>query len=144
MPRYCVEPHRGVQNQGFPVSARIFSLIPDEDCHEVDRAAILDLLGDAAEVKLEGRVLPVVRTRAAGISQAGSLTEKIRAWASATEAQDDPLLDCLAQLEEATPERIAASIVGRPRVVARNDTTHFLCLSDDSCASTTTTGVVTG
>lgn len=93
---------------------RVRWIIPDEDRHEVDRAAILRLLGEAAEVKLEGRVLPVARTRAAGISNAASLTDKLRAWARATEAQAEPLIDCLAQLQNSSPEKLAAAILQRP------------------------------
>lgn len=85
--------------------------IPDEDRHEVDRAAILQVLSCAEEVKLEGRVLPVVRTRAAGITQAASLADKVRAWARATEAKPDPLLACLERLQTGTPETIAAQIL---------------------------------
>ena len=50
---------------------RVRWTVPEEDRHEVDRSAIQRIFGAAAEVKLEGRVIPVVRTRAAGISQRG-------------------------------------------------------------------------
>ncbi len=87
--------------------------IPDEDRHEVDRSAIQRMLHAAAEVKLEGRVVPVVRTRAAGISQAATIADKVQAWAKATEAKAGPLLACLEALQVRTPESIAAEILER-------------------------------
>jgi exonuclease SbcD len=85
--------------------------VPEEDRASVNRAAIEAVLAGAAEVKLEGRVIPVVRTRAAGISQEASIVGKIRAWANATEADAMPLLMCLEALESRTPEEIAAGIL---------------------------------
>lgn len=82
-----------------------------EDRHEVDRALIQRELGRAAEVKLEGRIVPVVRTRAAGISRAASLADKVRQWAQVTEAKPEPLLACLAQLEAETGEVIAGRVL---------------------------------
>ena len=81
--------------------------VPDEDRHAVDRDAIRKALEGAAEVKLEGRIVPVVRTRAAGISQLPSLADKVRAWAQATDAKPEPLLSCLQMLLSLTPESIA-------------------------------------
>jgi exonuclease SbcD len=73
---------------------RVRWTVADEDRHEVDRALIERELGRAAEVKLEGRIVPVVRTRAAGISRAASLADKVRQWAQVTEAKPEPLLAC--------------------------------------------------
>ena len=87
--------------------------VPDEDRHEIDRGAIGRLLKTAAEVKLEGRIVPVVRTRAAGISQASTIAEKVRAWARATEARAEPLLECLEALQTRFPETIAADVLNR-------------------------------
>ena len=58
--------------------------VAEEEQATVDRAAVLAALDGATEVKLEGRVIPVVRSRAEGISQAHSLAEKVRRWAEAT------------------------------------------------------------
>ncbi len=85
--------------------------IPDEDRHEVDRTAIQNLLCHAAEVKLEGRIIPVVRTRAAGISQAATIADKVRAWAKVTEAKPEPLLACLDLLQLHSPEEIATTVL---------------------------------
>jgi exonuclease SbcD len=86
---------------------RVRWTVADEDRHEVNRAAIQKLLEGAAETKLEGRIVPVVRTRAAGISQLASLADKVRVWATSTEAKPQPLLDCLQALASQAPEAIA-------------------------------------
>ena len=87
--------------------------LPEEDRHEVDRSAIQGIFGTAAEVKLEGRVIPVVRTRATGISQESSIAAKIAVWARLTEARAEPLLACLEALQTHAPEEIAANIIER-------------------------------
>ena len=90
---------------------RVRWTVADEDRHEVDRALIERELRCAAEVKLEGRIVPVVRTRADGISRAASLADKVRQWAQVTEAKPGPLLACLAQLEAETGEDIAERVL---------------------------------
>ena len=69
------------------------------------------MLGDAAETKLEGRIVPVVRTRAAGISRLPRLADKLRAWARVTDVNAEPLLMRLAELGEHTPEDIAERLL---------------------------------
>ena len=69
------------------------------------------ILAGAAETKLEGRIVPVVRTRMAGISRMARMEDKLRAWAQVSEVNPEPLLRCLAALEEATPEDIAADLL---------------------------------
>lgn len=94
---------------------RVRWTVADEDRHEVNRAAIQKLLEGAIETKLEGRIVPVVRTRAAGISQLASLADKVRAWAQSTDVKSQPLLDCLQALASQTPEVIAErALCGRP------------------------------
>jgi exonuclease SbcD len=90
---------------------RVRWTVADEDRHQVDRAAIERVLDGAAETKLEGRIVPVVRTRAAGISQLANLADKVRAWAQVTEAQGEPLLECLEALATQTPEQIADGLL---------------------------------
>jgi DNA repair protein SbcD/Mre11 len=90
---------------------RVRWTVPEEDRHEVDRSAILRLLEGAAQVKLEGRIVPVVRTRAAGISRLGSMEDKVNTWAQATQADPAPLLDCLARLAGASPDEIAERVL---------------------------------
>ncbi len=100
---------------------RVRWTIAEEDRHEVDRAAILKELAGAAEVKLEGRIVPLVRTRAAGIAQAHSLAEKVRAWAEVVACRPEPLLACLEALLSEPAEAIAAGALGRPACNATAD-----------------------
>jgi exonuclease SbcD len=92
---------------------RVRWTVADEDRHEVNREAIQQALGLAAEIKLEGRIVPVVRTRAAGISQLTSLEQKVSAWAQATDVQDAGLLRCLGELVCSQPHEIAGRILVR-------------------------------
>ena len=92
---------------------RVRWTVPEEDRHEVDRSAIQRVFGAAAEVKLEGRVIPVVRARAAGISNEASIAAKIAVWARLTEAGPKPLLACLEALQTHTPEEIAVTTMER-------------------------------
>src|SRR5690606_22470985 len=97
---------------------RVRWLVPEEDRHAVDRAAIQDALAGAVDIKLEGRIVPAVRTRAAGISSMPSLAQKVSAWADATQAPSEPLLSCLSELSEAQPSDIAERILS---TVARSE-----------------------
>ncbi|WP_323003852.1 metallophosphatase family protein [Denitromonas sp.] len=105
---------------------RVRWTVADEDRHEVDRAAIERLLTGAAQIKMEGRIVPVVRTRAAGISQLANLPDKVRVWAQVTEARAEPLLACLEALATQTPEEIADGLLRRggdtmPRLACDGD-----------------------
>lgn len=88
--------------------------VPEEDRHQVNRAAIEALFAGAAETKLEGRIIPTVRARSEGISLAPSLGDKVKAWAEVASVEADPLLRCLQELETATPEDIVQNILGAP------------------------------
>jgi exonuclease SbcD len=87
--------------------------VAEEERNEIDRQAIMRLLDDAgaAECRLEGRIVPVLRSRAAGIAGLSGLPEKIRAWAMATEVQPEPLLACLAALESQSPEDLVQALL---------------------------------
>jgi DNA repair protein SbcD/Mre11 len=85
--------------------------VGDEERASVDREAIKRALGEAADVQLEGRVVPVVRSRAAGISLAASLREKVRVWACATGSAEGPLLERLEALAHREPSQIANAIL---------------------------------
>src|SRR5438105_8733396 len=92
---------------------RVRWTMPDEDRHEVDRSAIQDIFGAAAEVKLEGRVISIARARPAAISQEASIATKLAVWARLVEAKPEPLLACLEALQTHAPEEIAADIMER-------------------------------
>lgn len=104
---------------------RVRWTVPDEDRHEVDRAAIERLLSAAANTKLEGRIIPVQRTRAAGISQLATLADKVRAWAQTVEAKPGPLLTCLQALAEETPEAIAERALRAPQAIEASIAPHL-------------------
>ena len=107
--------------------------VPDEDRHEIDRAAIQRMLDAAAEVKLEGRILPVIRTRASGISQCATIADKVRAWAKATEAESDPLLACLEALQISSPETIAAGVLDRQTAPDESAPTNIAARPRPNC-----------
>ena len=112
---------------------RVRWTVADEDRHEVNRAAIQKLLEGAVETQLEGRIVPVVRTRAAGISQLASLADKVRAWAKSTDAKPDPLLACLQALASQTPEAIAERALCRTGTPAAAVTPDSMSISDADC-----------
>jgi len=101
-------------NELAGVSVRVRWTVGDEDRHQVDRGAIERALSGAADVRLEGRIVPVVRTRAPGISQLASLADKVRAWARATEVHVPPLLECLERVTTTEPEEIVANLLVDP------------------------------
>jgi exonuclease SbcD len=107
--------------------------VPDEDRHDIDRGAMERLLAGAAEVKLEGRIVPVTRTRATGISQGATIAEKVRLWAKVIQAKPEPLLDCLEGLQTHSPEAIAEAILNRPD---ESDKTASTSVAADSAAPT--------
>lgn len=89
---------------------RVRWAVSEAERDQVDRGALLAALGDSAQVKLEGRVLQVQVSRAAGISRAG-LRDRIAIWASAAGEQASPLLSCLDRLGTVDPEAIAHTII---------------------------------
>lgn len=111
-------------------SVRVRWTVAEEDRSAVDREAIQRALAGAAETKLEGRIVPVVRTRASGISRLSRLEDKLRAWARVAEVNAEPLLACLAALAEAPPEEITARVLrdaggGSPAAQASRTDTAF-------------------
>lgn len=83
----------------------------EEERASVDRARIEGLLTGASGVKLEGRIIPVVRARAAGIARELSLPRQIAHWAEVTGVDGSDLLACFEQLREANPDMIAQRIL---------------------------------
>jgi exonuclease SbcD len=109
------------QQQVGGAFVRVRWVVADEDRHEVDRAAILRLLAGAAEAKLEGRIVPVARSRAQGISRMASLDDKVRAWAAATGVNPTPLLACLAKSIAAPPQDIVEQALRFDEASAESD-----------------------
>ncbi|MDE1544099.1 metallophosphatase family protein [Dechloromonas agitata] len=98
---------------------RVRWTVADEDRHAVDRAAIMRLLAGAAQSRLEGRIVPVVRARAPGISQLDSLTAKVQRWAELTGVEPACVLACLETLGQDGPAEIAARLLGEQAAAPR-------------------------
>lgn len=84
--------------------------ILEEERDLVDRNRIEQLLAGAANIKLEGRIIPITRARASGIARELSLPRQITHWATVTGTHAPDLLACLDQLRQHTPENIIARI----------------------------------
>ncbi|UEC01694.1 metallophosphoesterase family protein [Burkholderia vietnamiensis] len=115
-------------------SVRVRWTVAEEDRSVVDREAICRVLAGAAEMKLEGRIVPIVRTRAAGIAQMTRLEDKVLAWARVAEVNAKPLLGCLAALAESSPEDIAAKVLEDGQSVEHDSTTEFEVCRDERAA----------
>jgi exonuclease SbcD len=77
----------------------------------VDRDAVSALFARAAELKIEARILPAVRSRAQGISNAATLEEKLGRWCELTKSAPSPLLDRLGMLQSADVDSIVAGVL---------------------------------
>src|SRR5690606_27563161 len=73
--------------------------VDEEHRHTIDPAAIREILADACEVKLEGRVNPVQRTRAEGLTRTESLSDKLTIWGRATDTDITELQSRLSDLQ---------------------------------------------
>ncbi len=78
---------------------RIRCSVDEEHRASVDRDLIFAMFTAAEEVKLEVRINPVQRQRAAGIGAEATLAEKVKRWCEITETDAAPLLDRLAVLQ---------------------------------------------
>lgn len=86
---------------GVPAGAfvRLRYVVDEEFRANIDKDAMAALFPMAAELKIEGRILPVQRQRAAGIGQAPSIADKIRRWCELTNTDPAPLLARLELLQ---------------------------------------------
>jgi exonuclease SbcD len=87
--------------------------IDEEHAGSVDKALIRDLFAGAESCKLEARVLPVQRVRAAGIGKAMSLADKLAYWAGTTGSTGalERLQDRLALVQSMDTEAIVGCVV---------------------------------
>ncbi|WP_407973074.1 exonuclease SbcCD subunit D (plasmid) [Burkholderia pyrrocinia] len=92
---------------------RIRWQIDEEHKQLVDRKAIEAMFSTAAGVKLEPRVLPVMRSRAEGISTAPTVDAKLTRWCELADVDAIPLVDRLQLLETGEPDAIAQAILAR-------------------------------
>jgi exonuclease SbcD len=92
---------------------RIRWQVDEEHKQSVDRDAIAALFGNAAELKVEARILPIVRSRAQGISLEASVDRKLERWCEHADVDLAPLLDRLQLLETGVAEAIASGVMAR-------------------------------
>ncbi|WP_426172566.1 metallophosphoesterase family protein [Pseudoduganella sp. R-34] len=88
---------------------RVRYSVDEEYAKTVDRNGIKDLLQRAAELKIEGNVLPIQRQRCAGISALPALEERFVKWAEHTQTPIEGLLDRLATLRSQDPVDIVTA-----------------------------------
>ncbi|MGF6851701.1 exonuclease SbcD [Paraburkholderia sp. CI3] len=85
--------------------------VDEEHRQVVDREAIKALFSGAADLKIESRVLPVVRSRAQGISLETTVEGKLGRWCELASVDASPLQDRLQLLASGDVDAIAASVL---------------------------------
>ena len=85
--------------------------IAEEERASVDRGEIERLLSGAAELRLEGRVVPLLRARSAGISAVPTLADKLRRWAELAAVDGEPLAERLSWLQSMPADEIVRGIL---------------------------------
>jgi len=75
---------------------RLRYVIDEEHRASADKVAMAALFAHCKEVKIEGRIVPVQRQRAAGIGQASTVADKLSRWCELTQTNPKPLLARLA------------------------------------------------
>lgn len=85
--------------------------VDEEHRQVVDREAIRALFSGAADLKVESRVLPVVRSRAQGISLETTVEGKLGRWCELASIDAGPLQDRLQLLASGDVEAIAAGVL---------------------------------
>lgn len=118
---------------------RIRWQIDEEHKQLVDRKAIEAMFSTAAGVKLEPRVLPVMRSRAEGISMALTVDAKLTRWCELADVDADPLVDRLQLLEAGEPDAIAQAILARLACPGKSSADQRSAPIDVSVPSLTTT-----
>ena len=105
---------RHIAAQAGPDDAvRVRWTVDEEHAAAVDKQAIRDLFAGVDSLKLEPRVLPVQRVRAAGIGRAVTLADKLRLWVDTTGSMESMprLLDRLEMVQSMDTDRIVSSVV---------------------------------
>ena len=74
--------------------------------------------------------MPVVRTRAAGISQLAHLADKLRVWAQVTEVRAEPLLACLQTLSGQESEAIVEHVLRGQEIPWGESSTTVVSMTD--------------
>jgi len=92
---------------------RVRYCIDEEHRASVDREAIRKVLHLAAEVQIEGIIIPVQRQRAPGISVMPSITQQFAKWGEVTNTDTEPLIGRISRLESLSAIDIAEEIKQR-------------------------------
>ncbi|WP_175048178.1 metallophosphoesterase family protein [Duganella vulcania] len=108
--------------------------VSEAERDQVDRGALLAALTGAAQVKLEGRVLPVQIARMAGISRMG-LRDRITVWAEAAGEEAAPLLSCVEWLAARDTESIARTILSSGAAPVRREVNRAAMITVEEGAS---------
>ncbi|WP_321936167.1 metallophosphatase family protein [Paraburkholderia sp. J8-2] len=87
--------------------------VDEEHRQAVDRAAIEAMFANAQGVKLEPRILPVVRSRAQGISLETSVDAKLSRWCEVANVTAAPVLERLQLLETGDANAIADAVLAQ-------------------------------
>jgi exonuclease SbcD len=87
--------------------------VDEEHRQSVDRAAIAALFAGSAELKVEARILPAVRSRAQGISLETTVDRKIERWCELVGVEGAPLFERFEMLEANDAQAIAAIVLAR-------------------------------
>jgi exonuclease SbcD len=90
---------------------RIRWSVDAEHASAVDRNAVAMLFKASADVKLEARVNPILRSRTQGVTRLPTLPQKLAAWAEATNTPTQGLMDRLQRLQSEPPEAIIDSLI---------------------------------
>jgi exonuclease SbcD len=87
--------------------------IDEEHRQIVDREAIRAMFAGAADLKVEARILPVVRSRAQGISLETTVEGKLARWCEVASVNGPALQERLQLLAVGDAEAIAAGVLAR-------------------------------
>ena len=87
--------------------------VDEEHRQIVDREAIKAMFAGAADLKVEARILPVVRSRAQGISLETTVEGKLARWCDLANVESAPLQERLQLLAMGDAEVIAAGVLER-------------------------------
>ena len=96
---------------------RIRYTVDEDQRHTVDRESLQKLVEQAGamDCKIEGRIIPVTRVRAEGISQSHTLQDKLQKWCESTNTKPEPLLDRLEMLTHMEPDALVQNILKDPQ-----------------------------
>lgn len=96
--------------------------IDEEHRQAVDREAIKAMFAGAADLKVEARILPVVRSRAQGISLETTVEGKLARWCDLANVEAGALQERLQLLAVVDAEAIAAGVLERLSAHAHSPT----------------------